>query len=119
MLVRHSGRPVEKACPFFVQTLTLHVVMRASDDGSHTLFATDYHGTATGSLGNTYHVSQSLPIGTTNTNGSQLETYVEMDITAVSEGPAPNIRFHAVTHLTFNADGPLTAQVNVGNSECN
>lgn len=103
---------------FVSGTLTLHVVMTASQDGLHNLFVSEYHGTATGSLGNTYHVSQSLPIGTTNTNGSQLETFVEMDITAVSNGSAPNIRFHSVTHETFDANGNLTAQVNVGNSSC-
>jgi hypothetical protein len=103
---------------FVSAIVRLHFVMTPSTDGAHTVFMLEYHGTATGSLGNTYHISQSLPIGTTNTNGSQLETTAVTDLVVVSNGPAPNIRVHALIHLTIDANGNPTAQVNVGSSSC-
>src|SRR5947209_4516546 len=75
-------------------TVTLHVVMTPSDDGAHTIFMQEYHGTLTGDQGNTYHFSSHVPIGTTNTNGSQDESTADFDVTAASTGPAPNIWFH-------------------------
>jgi len=103
---------------FLSGLVTLHVVMSTSTDGDHQIFMMEYHGTLTGDQGNTYHFSAHIPIGTTNTNGSQDESTADFDITAASDGSAPNIRFHMTTHVTFNANGDLTAQVFAGNAAC-
>jgi hypothetical protein len=93
--------------------VTVHTVARTSSDGSYTTFTTDFHGSGLGSFGNSYTISWTN-ITSDNTNGAQNESTAIHNLVLVSQGPAPNLISQNITHLTINADGSLTALVEIG-----
>ena len=102
----------------------LHVLITATTNKNHTsgymLFSPQGisgRGETTGAL---YHA-----VGMTGTKfetslqkGQAVQSFVD-NFDIIGQGPRNNFREHVVTHLTFNADGRITANVDDFRAVCN
>ncbi|MEO2078205.1 MAG: hypothetical protein ABGX20_22985 [Bacillus sp. (in: firmicutes)] len=96
-----------------------------SGDNIHQNIHFYLHGQGTGNLGNEY-VYNDVRINTSNANfkgekpGKITQSEISSNFTnnIISKGPAPNFTIHAVLHTTFNANGVVTAEVEILNTEC-
>ncbi|WP_428911935.1 hypothetical protein [Niallia sp. Krafla_26] len=74
------------------------------------------HGQGVGDQGNEY-VYNDIRIFVANAN-KQSEISSNFSLLIISKGPAPNYMLHAVLHTTFNANGEVTAVVEILKEEC-
>lgn len=99
---------------------SLHLLFQEKSDGTHIFHAQPQGATAIGLDGDIKDVifrgvgnSQEV----FNLGPGQSTTSVDI-FHMISPGQAPNLLIHRVLHITYNANGELTAEVDFSRAEC-
>jgi hypothetical protein len=104
-------------------TGTLHVVQHSTvaDNGSHGGFAHSQLQWAKGvgqSTGDVYQASGVTQIAEFDPLGPQMTTTTADNVLLIGPGPGNNRRAHMTIHLTVNANGEVSADVNIVEVTC-
>jgi hypothetical protein len=100
-----------------VDHFTAHVTFDSSG-GFHADFHDNIHVTGTGDQGNSYEGNQE-DNGPINISGHGAEEETEpLSFSEIAKGSAPNFVEHVLLHITFNANGTVTAFVDNFTASC-
>lgn len=101
---------------------TVHLVIDETFDnngGVHFDFHANYNITGTGDLGNNYVSNQELhESGNAKVGAADAATF-PIAFELISKGSAPNFLMRMLMHMTFNANGDVTASFDHITADCN